>query len=313
MLLLQSLDPFGAVGLLGTTTACLVLVRHLPAQESWHRSGADVQVTLSLPVSLALRLPRCREVPSLHRRLCGFVAPSAAQLACVGAVVRTAVGGAGCDTQSCRRSCGPAPRASSCVCSPKGHSHFGAVGLHIVQKQRLHVLYFQRHQTPWALLTVQHSNSCCALLSSRPSRSASGSSWGTSREAGVRGGTAGGGAGGVPGHGGALSVGSQMSVEDPGAVTCESSTCMLVCKSSRQSALRRKGSICGAVRFVHVFRHAKTPASCKYPVVLRKYGLPHKQVPSSGGDVRRHPSGALFGPSPENPSVESHCFGILTW
>ena len=81
----------------------------------------------------------------------------------------TAVGGAGCDTQSCRRSCSPAPRASSCMCSPWKNSHFGAVGLHTVQKRRLHVLHFQRrppwlhfwlqpwHQTPWALLTAQYS------------------------------------------------------------------------------------------------------------------------------------------------------------
>ena len=115
----------------------------------------------------------------------------------------------------------------------------------------------------------------------------------------------------MPGCGDALSVDSQKSVEDPGAVTCESSTCMLICESARQSVLRRKGSVCGSVRFVHVFRHAKTPASCKYPVILRKYGLPHKHVPSSGADVRRHPSGAVV--RPFTAECRLQCCGILTW
>ena len=50
-------------------------------------TGANVRVTLAFPVSLALRLPRCRELPSWHRRLSGLVARSAAQLACRGTVV----------------------------------------------------------------------------------------------------------------------------------------------------------------------------------------------------------------------------------
>ena len=87
----------------------------------------------------------------------------------------------------------------------------------------------------------------------------------------------------MPGCGDGLSVGSQKSVEDPGAVTCESPTCTLICEVSRQSVLRLKGIACRSVRNVHVFRHATAPASCKYPVVLRKYGLPHKDVPPSGG------------------------------
>ena len=63
-----------------------------------------------------------------------------------------------------------------------------------------------------------------------------------------------------------LSISSQKSVEDPGAVTCESSTYMFICKSSRQSVLRCTRSVCGSVklmpvssactdtRFVHISR-----------------------------------------------------------
>ena len=53
----------------------------------------------------------------------------------------------------------------------------------------------------------------------------------------------------------------------------------------------------GSVSVVHVLRHANIPGSYRYPVVLLKRALLQKQVPSSGEEVRRHPSGALFGPS----------------
>ena len=101
------------------------------------------------------------------------------------------------------------------------------------------------------------------------------------RRGSATGGGASGGAAGVSGIGGALSVGFQKSVENPAAIACVSSTCMLICETSRQSMLCRGRGVCGSSRFVHVLRHAKKPESCRYPVFFRKYGLPHKHVPSS--------------------------------
>ena len=74
-MLLQSLDPLGAAGLLVSITVCRVGQASSWSTELASPTGADVQVTLSIPISLALRLTRCRELPSLHRRLCGCVAP----------------------------------------------------------------------------------------------------------------------------------------------------------------------------------------------------------------------------------------------
>ena len=167
-------------------------------------------------------------------------------------------GGAGCDTQSCRPA---APRASSCMCSPWKNSHFGAVGLNTVQKRRLHAVAFQRRpaMAPFLVAAVA-PDSVVAMLDGpvlkirvahchRPGPSSF--SIGVRREDRQRGWLEfhaaqlavelGGHAGGVSGNGDALSVGSQKSVEDPGAVTCGSSTCMLICESSRQSVLRRNG------------------------------------------------------------------------
>ena len=92
-------------------------------------------------------------------------------------------------------------------------------------------------------------DSCCTLLSSRPGPGRTG------KEAGGMAGGAAGDAGGVSSLGCALSIGSQRSVEDPGAVTCGSSTCMLICESSRQSVLPRRGSVCGSVRSVGLQRN----------------------------------------------------------
>ena len=122
------------------------------------------------------------------------------------------------------------------------------------------------HQTPWALLTAQYSNSCCALLSSRSSNFASGSGVAIRREVG-----------GVPAVERevnlvvclTLSVGSQKSGEDPGGVTGGSSTCMVICESSRQSLLRRKATsaaLCGLCMFFGVQRHqlrASIPCSAR--------------------------------------------------